>query len=168
VIGEDDLHLFDAFVDSPSCVDFERNYYMFPNSKFIYTTRSPSDWERSWSEYTRRWWLLSNFESMVERMAESDRIEYGKQFIDIHMSLYFNHGSYGEAFRTYDRRVRHFFDDKPKERFLELDLFSGDGWEKLCAFLDRDVPPFPFPWENRGPTTQRSEAARTVSTVTKE
>jgi len=28
----------------------------------------------------------------------------------------------------------------PKEQLLELELGSGDEWEKLCGFLEKDVP----------------------------
>jgi tetratricopeptide (TPR) repeat protein/lipopolysaccharide biosynthesis glycosyltransferase len=160
VIGEDDFHLFDAFVDTPACINFERNYYTFPNSKFIYTVRSPSDWEHSWSAYSRRRWLLSDFREMADKIMERDQFEWGRLFADIHMALYFNHGSYAEAFRIYDRRVRRFFADKPTERFLQLDLFAGDGWEKLCRFLEREVPAVPFPWKNRAPTAAPSGGCR--------
>ena len=49
LISEDDLALFDAFNDTPCCMNFERYYYSFPNSKFIYTVRQQNDWEKSWS-----------------------------------------------------------------------------------------------------------------------
>jgi hypothetical protein len=54
LINDNDLHLFDAFVDTLSCQNVEKNYYMFPNAKFIYTVRRPEDWERSWSAYFKR------------------------------------------------------------------------------------------------------------------
>ena len=34
----------------------------------------------------------------------------------------------------------------PKERLLEVNV--ADGWEPLCKFLGRPVPPVPFPREN--------------------
>jgi tetratricopeptide (TPR) repeat protein len=151
VIGEDDFHLFDAFLDTPVCVNFERNYYTFPNSRFIYTIRNSVDWERSWTAYTRRRWLLSDYREMAKAMEKPDQFQYGRCFTDIHRCLYFNHGSYQDAFRAYDRRVRRFFADKPAERFIEFDLFGEDGWEKLCTFLERDVPAVTFPWNNRTP-----------------
>jgi hypothetical protein len=32
---------------------------------------------------------------------------------------------------------------------LLFDAGAGDGWTKLCRFLDDPVPPVPYPWENR-------------------
>ena len=36
-----------------------------------------------------------------------------------------------------------------RPRLLEMDIAAGDGWEKLCAFLGRDVPDQPFPHLNK-------------------
>jgi tetratricopeptide (TPR) repeat protein len=149
LINDDDLHLFEAFTDASSCMSFERYYYMFPNAKFIYTIRQADDWKRSWIADFRKGQLLSDFQEIKRRLSERDTFHFGTRYTDIHMTLYFNHESYAEAFAVYDRRVRRFFEDKPSERFLEFNIFAGDGWPKLCAFADRDVPTAPFPWENR-------------------
>ena len=150
IISESDIPLFDAFVDTPSCMEFEKNYYLLPNSKFIYTIRLPDEWERSWKSYTAQRWLLSEHNKIAEMMQRKDQFQFGQRFTDIHMSLYYNYPNYLEAYRAYDRRVRRFFADKPRSRFLEFDMFAADGWEKLCAFLNRDAPEMPFPWHNRG------------------
>jgi hypothetical protein len=143
LINDDDLALFEAFTDASSCMSFERYYYMFPRAKFVYTIRRADDWERSWITDFRRGQLLSNFEDRGSFQSATPSIS------DIHVTLYFNHESYAEAFSAYDRRVRRFFQDKPTERFLEFGIFAGDGWRKLCASVDRDIPTAPFPWENR-------------------
>jgi hypothetical protein len=44
-----------------------------------------------------------------------------------------------------------FFGENDRKRLLELDVFSGDGWEKLCRFVDRPIPSVAFPWENKAP-----------------
>jgi tetratricopeptide (TPR) repeat protein len=156
MMSDDDLHLFDAFTDTPCCIDFEGNYYKFPNSKFIYNFRQPQEWEHSWGSHLKRHYSLSSFQDAKRRMMDKDEIHHGTKHAGIYMSLYFNHADYAEAFQTYDRRVRQFFADKPKERFLEFNVFAGDSWEKLCAFLDCDIPSVPFPWDNRAPPAKRS------------
>jgi hypothetical protein len=157
IISDSDIPLFDAFVDTPSCMEFERNYYLLPNSKFIYTIRLPDEWERSWKAYTAQRWLLSDHKKIAEMMQRKDQFQFGQRFTDIHMSLYYNYPNYLEAYRAHDRRVRRFFADKPRNRFLEFDMFATDAWEKLCAFLDRDVPGIPFPWQNRGLGRKRGD-----------
>jgi hypothetical protein len=37
-------------------------------------------------------------------------------------------------------------------RLLELNISAGEGWDKLCPFLDKPIPSEPFPWDNRGVT----------------
>ena len=66
----------------------------------------------------------------------------------VEASLYFNHADAGTAWRSHDSRVRRFFADKPGERFLAFDVFAGDGWPKLCAFLGLPEPSVAFPHEN--------------------
>jgi len=150
ILAECDIPLFDAFVDTPACVDFEKNYYLLPNSKFIYTIRKADDWERSWTAYTAKYWGLTSHRSIAERLRQRDYFADGQRFADVQLSLYYNFSSDAEAYRAYDRRVRSFFADKPGDRFLEFNIFEGDGWNKLCGFLSRDFPNDPFPWENRG------------------
>jgi tetratricopeptide (TPR) repeat protein len=147
---EDDLHLFDAFTDAPVCANFEKYYFMFPNSKFIFTTRSRGSWELSMRSHYSRFYGHSNFEDLKVAMAQSETLHFGADFSNIYLSLYFNHLSYEEAYNLYDQRVRRFFQDKPKDRFLEFDV-SACRWEELCAFTGRVKPSSPFPWLNRKP-----------------
>ena len=151
LMSDDDLCLFDAFTDTPSCLTFERNYYLFPNAKFIYTTRDPVDWEKSFTGHVELVYSVSSFGEHRTRMKEG-AFRHGRAFISQNMGLFLNHENYAEAFHAYDRRVRRFFADKPKERFLKFDIFAGNGWRELCAFLGRDVPDAPFPWRNRAMT----------------
>ncbi len=151
LMSDDDLYLFDAFTDTPSCLTFERNYYLFPSAKFIYTTRDPVDWEKSFTGHVKSIYSVSSFGEHRSRMKEG-AFRHGRAFISQNIGLFLNHENYVEAFQTYDRRVRRFFADKPKERFLKFDIFAGDGWRELCAFLGRDVPEAPFPWRNRAMT----------------
>ena len=77
--------------------------------------------------------------------------------IEIHVSFYSDHASYDEVYYAYERRVRHFFQDKPAEKFLEFNVFAADGWPKLCTFLGRELPSVPFPFENQRLEDQKSE-----------
>ncbi len=151
MIADEDYCLFDAFTDTPTCIDFEKNFHRFPQSKFIYTVRDPKDWEKSWTSHLKRLFLVSNFEEARQTLRNKDSVHWGQRFVDVHAALYFDHRSYAESFEKYDRRVRDFFSDKPKDRFLELNLFAGDGWAKLCNFLECKPPPVAFPWRNRSP-----------------
>jgi tetratricopeptide (TPR) repeat protein len=145
---EDDFHLFDAFTDAPACASFEKQYFMFPNSKFIYTVRPLESWKKSMENLFSRVYGHSRFEDLKVAMAQSEKVHYGADFSNIYLSLYFNHKNYEEAYAIYDQRVRRFFQDKPKDRFLEFDVFAGR-WDELCGFTGRAKPASPFPWLNR-------------------
>lgn len=148
VISDDDFLIFDAFTDTPVSTRFETLYLRFPNSKFIFTTRKFEDWQTSISGLWRRQLGMSGFD---EIRAELKAPRYGTEYADINRTLYFDYAGYREAFDAHEQRVRQFFRDKPADRFLEFDIFGGDGWPKLCAFVGREAPAMPFPWENRQP-----------------
>lgn len=151
LISDDDLPNFDAFTDIPVSVRFEYFYYLYPNSKFILTVRPFDSWVKSISSHWHRNLGMSDFDRSKAAMEEPRAFHYGTQFRDICRSLYFNYENYREAFEAHGRRVRRFFRDKPADRFLELNIFGGDGWPKLCAFVGREAPSAPFPWRNRKP-----------------
>jgi hypothetical protein len=149
LISDDHLYLFDAFTDTPVCVNFQKYYDIFPHSKFIYTTRPLDDWKRSVIGHFKRLTGSSGFQELKAAISGPERLPYGAAFRNIHQSLYFDHADYESAYRAYDRQVRCFFQDKPKERFLEFDLGAGHGWPELCAFIGRPPPSAAFPRENR-------------------
>lgn len=157
VMHPDDLHLFDAFTDTPVCMNFETYYFMFPNSKFIYTVRSFESWRKSMDKYYSIHHGVRNFGEAKAAMAQSENLPYGAEFSNINLSMYFNHKSYEDAYNAYDQRVRNFFRDKPKDRFLECDVAAG-GWDELCKLVGKERPPVPFPWLNQG----REKAEPTV------
>ena len=44
--------------------------------------------------------------------------------------------------------IRNFFSDK-SDKFLEIDICNGDGWDKLCNFLNLQKPNKKFPHYNK-------------------
>jgi Sulfotransferase domain len=156
LISADDIDIFDAATDTPVCINLEKYFYMYPNSKFIYTTRSIESWKASFATHLQRAWGMSDFTTIKNLTVQSDMFSFGVQFAEVNMALYFNHSDYYSAYRTHDRRVRSFFRDKPKERFLEFDIMGGDSWPQLCPFLGCPVPSLPFPWENKAQADDRS------------
>jgi tetratricopeptide (TPR) repeat protein len=159
LFSEDDLHLFDAFTDTPVTASIEFLYQLFPASKFIYTIRSIDDWEVSITDHVRRHFGYRDFAEAREAVQRRDAFHHGLRFSNLHRSLYFNFGSYREAFSAHDRRVREFFRDKPGNRFLEFNVFAGQGWQELCAFTGHALPGEPFPWANKRPGRRLGQAA---------
>jgi hypothetical protein len=154
VIGDDDLTIFDAFTDTPISARFEEFYDRFPNSKFILTVRPFDAWVKSMSALWRRTLGITEFEALKSALAGPGALRHGSEFRAINRRLYFDYGSYREAYDAHTERVRRFFGEKPADRFLEFNVFAGDGWPKLCAFLGLEAPSGPFPWENRISTVE--------------
>ena len=148
LISDDDLHLFDAFTDTPVCTAFEKYYYMFPASKFIYTMRPLDSWIDSMNRHWRRALGICEFSEFQRQLGTPHTFRFGSEFCRIQRVLYLNHAELRQANEAYDQRVRRFFSDKPKDRFLAFNVFEGHGWRELCEFLGSKAPALPFPCEN--------------------
>jgi tetratricopeptide (TPR) repeat protein len=151
-LGKGDFDLLDAATDTPVCDCVEYLYQRFPAAKFVYTTRPFPDWESSLTALFSLGFGCDTFTEMKTLIDRDDVFLYGPVFADMLRSLYFRYDSYEQAYFAYDRRIREFFRDKPADRFLEFDVFSGDGWSKLAPFVGRPAPGGPFPWRNRRPS----------------
>lgn len=153
VIGWPELCDADAATDTPCSTQFEALYYTFEDSKFVYTVRDVEQWTESVKQYFGIE-KPSNFRDLPKDEAywKSDR-NWGwyntVRRIQIHECLYAQHDSWASAYRTFDDRVRQFFDNKPENRFLEMNITDGEGWEVLCPFLGLDPPDQSFPHRSR-------------------
>jgi hypothetical protein len=123
---------FDSFEDWPYPLIYKELAQKYPGAKFILTTRINEDiWFESLKKHSHR-----------TGPTEQRKIAYGYQMPEEneahHKSIYTNH----------NKEVREFFSGNPF-RFLEVCWENGDGWEKICKFLDQPVPSKPFPHENK-------------------
>ena len=150
LISEVDVPLFEGFTDIPLAGHFEEFYQRFERSRFIYTTRPVLSWKDSMLRHWRRNYGLDDFLEIRAQLGAPDHFAFGQEFSDLHRSLYFDHAGFEQAYRVHDERVRRFFRDKPTDRFLEFDVFAGDGWQKLCNFLGKPIPDGSFPMDNVG------------------
>ncbi len=148
LLSESDLFLFDGFSDIVVSWRFEHLYTTFPNARFIYTTRRTTDWVRSITAHYERLHGIS-LPHDLQKSGFRERFDGAAGMAE--MDLYARHGSWEEAYGEFDRRVRHFFADKPADKWLEMAICEGEGWEKLCGFLGRPVPDLPFPSSNVAP-----------------
>ena len=117
----------------------------FPNSKFILTVRDKNKWidssERHFNKnvssirniHDGNWSIIPT--SSLRRMQIYGCINFDR---DIYSNFYDNHY----------RNVCYYFKDRPKD-FMIMNICEGDGWEKLCGFLDRKIPSLNFPHKNK-------------------
>jgi hypothetical protein len=102
----------------------------FPGSYFILTVREPESWWRS-----------------VDRWITVQKPSMGSIYRKHLRSSSPSKESMIEAYLRHNREITEYFDGR--DCFLVMNLEEGDGWEKLCPFLDLPIPDFPFPHSNR-------------------
>ena len=111
---------YDAFSDAPIYFPgfYKKIDKSFPSSKFILTIRNPEELARSWKNYFRNAPWNINDEDDKKRLIR----EYNDHLND----------------------VVEYFKEKPTQ-FLIFNIIGGEGWEKLCEFLEKPIPNTPFP-----------------------
>jgi hypothetical protein len=129
---------FDAFEDRPwNHTDFYKILdNKFSNSKFILTIRDTDSWINS----VKRW---------------GNRIgEINPEFYKIVSQTCYGVDSYlseeSVVIAKYNERnfeIINYF--KNRGNLLIIDVEKGDGWQKICQFLECEVPNVPFPYLNK-------------------
>jgi len=125
---------YDLFEDWPWPLIYKELDCMFPGSKFILTVRK--------SEYL---WLnsLKNHSMKTHPIMHCRKLAYGFNYPHKHEHEYL------QFYRNHNERVRQYFSSRSND-FIELCWENGDGFGRLCNFLDLDIPKSPFPHANRG------------------
>ena len=103
--------------------DLDRQY---PGSKFILTTRELNAW-------------LDSRERKVNRNLKRADYHYSFRTVD--------RVQWTRDRENYIARLRAHFHNRERD-LLVMDIPGGDGWEKLCLFLELEQPDGPFPFEN--------------------
>jgi hypothetical protein len=133
------LDLFDAFLDNPYFTIWQQLAYSCPDARFVLTVRDEQQWLDSCLRYYKgrrirpmRSWLFG------EHADPASSPEAQVAWLN--------------AYRAHNTAVLNYFQDKPN--FLVMDIFSGDGWAKLCDFLQQPVPRRGFPHANKTPSSK--------------
>ncbi|MCS4086119.1 hypothetical protein GGQ10_000918 [Salinibacter ruber] len=129
------LDRYDAFQDNPWPLLYRRMDCHCPGSKFILTTRPPKEWIRS---------VVMHFGGTTTPMREWI---YGVGDPRGNEKIYI------ERYEQHNREVREYFRNRPND-LLELKITQGEGWKKICPFLNEEMPSIPFPHANRGSTRE--------------
>lgn len=121
---------YDAFQDNPWPILYKEMDQRYPQSKFILTLRPTDKWIQS---------QVRHFGTVTSPMREWI---YGvgcpKGNEDIYIARYEKHNA----------EVLDYFKDRPDD-LLILKITEGEGFEKLCPFLNKEIPGVAFPFINR-------------------
>lgn len=122
---------YDAFQDNPWPLLYKELDIRHPGSKFILTIRPSMKW----------------IESVVKHFGLADtpmrELIYGAGYGHPEG----NEDLYIERYERHNREVMEYFKNREND-LLVFKLTEGDGWEKLCKFLNEKVPDKPFPVTN--------------------
>jgi hypothetical protein len=124
---------YDAYADWPMIKGelYQEIDKEIPNSKFILTMRGKESFEKSYVNYFKGTsWEIKNPQQLKQILQKYE--ERNKQIIE-------------------------YFKDKPSQ-LLVMNIIEGDGWDKLCNFLDKPIPNKPFPNKNKGKYKKENEA----------
>lgn len=137
------LESHQGVVDIPLVPYYAQLDKIYPGSKFILTIREIGSWlksvESQWSLWRHR--------------------DPHKEFTDfvcacVYGTLEFNEHRFRYVYEMHFRNTLEYLANRPDD-FLVMNIMDGDGWEKLCPFLELPMPDLPFPHRNKLEETQK-------------
>lgn len=128
------VNQFDLFEDWPWPLIYQELDQLFPGSKFMLTLRKS---EKIWLE------SLKSHSMRTHPTRHCRKLAYGFNFPHKHEQEHL------EFYRRHNDNARTYFENRSKD-FIEICWEDGDGFEKLCKFLECDVPNVPIPHANKG------------------
>jgi len=134
-LEEIDRH--DAATDTSVAYRFEELDFRYPGSKFILTVRETE----SWLDSCERHWAVR---APIDALSQIEREVVERTRMSLYAGLDFDRERFRSAYFRHRERVLAYFSDRPDD-LLVIDICAGEGWEKLCAFLHKPIPDFPFP-----------------------
>ena len=135
---------FTGFLDFNGLLYYRTLYEMYPKSKFIFTWREFDPWLESIMRLTRNRWRIKEpvyIGSGLDRVSMVNT-DIGQDIPEKELSLVKKDK---QDYWKDNQEILKFFKNNP--RFLEMRICDGntDGWEKLCNFLEMDIPDVDFP-----------------------
>lgn len=127
-----------------------------PDSRFILTERAEQDWLVSTEKHRKHNYL--NVQRLLQQpdrsltpheRARSTEIQFTQ--MTLYGTVVFDERKFLAGYHRHLDDVSRYFEDRP-ERLLRLRICEGEGWERLCPFLECERPRVPFPYEHRSRT----------------
>lgn len=134
-LDKNTLEKNDAFTDTPIPSFYKELDQKYPNSKFILTVRDEEGW------------LKSCKKQFTQKLADKQNEAQKKLFTDIYGCSVFDEEFFKSGYNKFVKSVLDYFENRAED-LLVLDIAAGDGWEKLCPFLDKPIPDIAFPKAN--------------------
>ncbi|MEM9007011.1 MAG: sulfotransferase family protein [Cyanobacteria bacterium P01_F01_bin.86] len=118
------------------CVQYYKYLdFKYPNSKFILALRDIDSW-------------LASAEFIYTKYPATDKDIAIVRRMHIYESVTFDREKFRDAYYRHHEDVRRYFKNRPHD-LLEINIIGGEGWEKLCPFLEIPIPEVDFPHTNK-------------------
>ncbi|NOQ16180.1 MAG: hypothetical protein GQ581_03900 [Methyloprofundus sp.] len=129
------LSRYDALTDTPIPSFYQELDNEFPDAKFILTIRDMDSW------------LKSCKKQFNQKSADLQSEAQHALFFDLYGTTVFDEDKFKQGYIDFTDKVKAYFKDRSDD-LLILNVINGEGWEKLCPFLDKPTPTIPFPKSN--------------------
>jgi len=126
------IQRYDAVEDNPWPLIYKELDKLIPGCKFILTLRD----EESWYESVKR--HINDLRDPMHEWIYGRGKGLPKD--DKANTL--------QVYRKHNEEVLNYFKNRPQD-LLIMNITQGDGWEKLCPFLNKEIPSLPFPHQNK-------------------
>ena len=130
---------YDAITDTPIPVIYQALDKQYSNAKFVLTIRDAEDWVKSFQAHIERQKWTERYPKMRGEALLTTMQLYG--------TIYFDRQKFLDGYNRYHQEVLEYFADR-NDDLLVMDICKGDGWEKLCPFLNVAIPETTFPIKN--------------------
>ncbi|KAJ8655709.1 hypothetical protein O0I10_008594 [Lichtheimia ornata] len=136
---------FNAAVDWPTATFIKRLVKYYPDAKIILTERDPDSWYKSAKNSIFKIAHIPDGENTPDHIrrvrAMSRKVNLDGAFED--PELFADEEAIKRRFVEHNEWVKA---NVPPEQLLVMQL--GEGWERLCKFLNKPVPKEPYPHVN--------------------
>lgn len=130
--SDDEISNYDFLCDFPIISEFKDLDKHYPNSKFIMMTRDDDSWLTSATAHYKKY------------PVDSRRPSRRKYRLEFFGTVEPNKEDLLRAKHQHEESVKQYFNNR-SEDILYINIIGGDGWEKLCPFLDKPEPDTLFP-----------------------
>ena len=135
---------FTGFLDFNGVLFYQTLYEMYPESKFIFTGRAYEPWFESALRLSQTRWRNGEpvYINAGPRRVSMINSNIGQDMPEAELVL---RKKDMQNYYIHNHQIPMFFKNNP--RFLQMKICDGggDGWEKLCGFLEKDIPDVDFP-----------------------
>ena len=121
--------------DLPIAPGFKELAQIYPDAKFIYTSRAESSW-------------LQSIETHYRIMEENANTNWAHYHQECYGALPFDRMAALDVYRQHKLEIEFYFRGR-EHQLLTMNICAGDGWDKLCPFLNKARPGPVFPHKNR-------------------